>query len=98
MDSSTAQALPGTEEAVRPFWSPESDYLAFFAQDKLKKIGASGGPPQVLCDQPTLVNSGGAWGADDVILFGQGNGPLLRVSASGGRPTPATELDESLCV
>ncbi len=46
LDSLAARALPGTEGAIYPFWSPDSRALAFFAQGKLKKIEVSGGPPQ----------------------------------------------------
>src|ERR1700726_3403677 len=50
LDSLTAQPLAGTEEASQPFWSPDSRFLGFFSQSKLKRIDASGGPTQTLCD------------------------------------------------
>src|SRR5205823_1691542 len=50
LDSLEARALPGTENAVLPFWSPDSRFLAFFINGKLQKIEASGGPPQTLCN------------------------------------------------
>jgi hypothetical protein len=50
LDGLTPQGLAGTEGAQAPFWSPDSRFLAFFADDKLKKIDASGGPAVVLCD------------------------------------------------
>ncbi len=56
LDSPTAQALAGTEGASYPFWSPDSRFLGYFAQGKLKKIPVGGGPPQPLCD----VAAGGA--------------------------------------
>ena len=50
MDSFDAIHLDGTENVQRPFWSPDSRYLAFFAQGQLKKVLASGGPTQLLCE------------------------------------------------
>jgi Tol biopolymer transport system component len=47
LDTLQAQPMPGTEDATYPFWSPDSRYIGFFAQGKLKKIAASGGRPSV---------------------------------------------------
>ena len=97
LDSLSAQALPGTEgsQGVSSiFWSSDSRFIGFFAQGKLKKIDASGGPPQTLCDAQN--SRGGTWNRDGVIVFApDGPGPLYRVSAAGGEPTPVTELDQS---
>ena len=91
MNSATPEALPGTDQASYPFWSPDSQEIGFFAGGKLKKIAASGGPPQVLCD--ATVGRGGAWGKENVIVFAPGPAePLSRVSAGGGAPEPATQL------
>ena len=88
------RALPGTERAYSPFWSPDGRSLAFFAEGKLKKIEASGGPPQVLCDP--RVGRGGAWNREGVILFAPfPTGPLYRVAESGGDPSPVTKLDSA---
>jgi len=90
-DRPGAQALDGTEGAWQPFWSPDSRFLGYFAQGKLKKIPAGGGPPQPLCD---VVNGvGGTWSRDGVIIFSRTYG-LYRVSQDGGVPTPmATSLE-----
>ncbi|MCA1629555.1 MAG: protein kinase, partial [Acidobacteria bacterium] len=96
LDSHSAQALPGTEGASGaspPFWSPDGRFIGFFGGGKLKKIEASGGPPQSLCD--TAASRGGTWNRDGVIIFGDTSGPLYRVSASGGEPTPVMPLDQS---
>jgi eukaryotic-like serine/threonine-protein kinase len=90
LDTLAAQSLPGTEGAGRPFWSPDSRFLGFFADGKLKKIDVSGGPPITLCDSgPGL---GGTWSRDGVIVFAPGYAGLQKVSASGGVPTAATAL------
>ncbi len=80
--SPSAAPLYGTTGATYPFWSPDDNYVAFFAQGKLKKISSSGGTPQVLANvrQPR----GGTWGSKDVILYAPGSaGPLWRVDADG---------------
>ena len=93
LDSLVAQALPGTDQAVFPFWSPDSRFLAFFSQGKLKKVDVTGGPPQTLCDAGT-PGRGGAWNRDGTIIFtGSSGDPLRRVAAAGGVPAPLTTLD-----
>lgn len=89
LDSLTAQPLTATDGASRPFWSPDSRLIAYFANRKLFKIDATGGRPQMLCD--VGEHSGGAWNRDGVILFGGAEG-LHRVSAQGGTPTLATKV------
>jgi eukaryotic-like serine/threonine-protein kinase len=92
LDSLEARALPGTEGASRPFWSPDGRYVAFAAGGKLKKIDVSGGPPQTLADVPT--GSDGSWSPDGVILLdGRGNDPILRIPAAGGVPKPEVAPD-----
>ena len=94
IESATAQPLPGTDRADFPFWSPDSRFIGFFADGNLKKIEASGGPPQTLCDAPG--GRGGAWNRDGVIIFSpRAIGPLHRVSSSGGAATPLTTFDAS---
>jgi Tol biopolymer transport system component len=90
LDALQALPMPGTDDAAYPFWSPDSRYIGFFAQTKLKKIAASGGPPQSLCDAPD--GNGGSWNRDNVILFSHiSTGlPIQRVSAAGGIPVDAT--------
>ncbi|MFN2453128.1 MAG: protein kinase [Pyrinomonadaceae bacterium] len=93
LDSMTPQRLAGTEDAYYPFWSPDSRYIGFFSNNKLKKIEASGGPPQILCNAQS--GGGGTWNRDGVILFGMEKKVIHRVSAAGGEPAPVTTLDES---
>ncbi len=92
LDSLTAQPLPGTEEALQPFWSPDGRFVGFFAGGKLKKIEVSGGPAQTLA--VVASNRGGAWNREGVIVFGSNvGGPLYRISAAGGPAAPITTLD-----
>jgi Tol biopolymer transport system component len=86
MDALPAHAMTFTEDATYPFWSPDSRYIGFFAQGKLKKVAASGGPAQSLCDATN--GRGGSWNRDDVIVFSPGNAgtSIQRVGAAGGVP------------
>jgi Tol biopolymer transport system component len=93
LDTLSAQALAGTEGALRPFWSPDSRFVAFFAGGKLKKVDVSGGPPITLCDSPEVL--GGTWNQEGVIVFSPAqNSALQKVSAAGGVPTTVTVLGQ----
>lgn len=91
--SSLASApLAGTEGGTLPFWSADGEHIGFFADGRLKKIDASGGPPLTLCDAPN--GRGGTWNREGVIVFApNSSGPLHRVSAAGGISSPVTALD-----
>ncbi|HXO36105.1 MAG TPA: protein kinase [Candidatus Acidoferrales bacterium] len=94
LNSLSALQLAGGENGALPFWSPDGQWIGFFAEGKLKKIPASGGTAQVICDAP--IGRGGTWSAQGVIVFAPTiGGPLYRVSANGGVPTPATQMDAS---
>ncbi|HUR20064.1 MAG TPA: protein kinase, partial [Vicinamibacterales bacterium] len=93
LDSVVPQALPGTDNARNPFWSPDGRSLGFFAERKLKRIDLGGGQPQTLTEV-TSETAQGAWNAEGTILFAQpvAGGPLFRISVSGGQPLAATTL------
>ncbi|HSS45480.1 MAG TPA: protein kinase, partial [Thermoanaerobaculia bacterium] len=94
LDALSAQPLAGTDGACCPFWSPDGRFLGFFASGKLKKVEASGGPAQTLCDAPN--NRGGTWNRAGEIAFAPAaRDPIQRVPSSGGAATPATKLDSS---
>jgi serine/threonine protein kinase/Tol biopolymer transport system component len=92
IDSTAAQPLAGTDGADYPFWSPDSQSVAFFADGKLRAINPSGGAARTICDAPT--GRGGAWNQNGIIVIASSaNGGLERVSSTGGTATPATTLD-----
>jgi Tol biopolymer transport system component len=75
-----------------PFWSPDSRFIAFFADGKLQKMDVAGGAVHTVCDVRGPFG-GGSWSRNDVIVFS--NNVLMRVPASGGTPAPLTALDAS---
>jgi hypothetical protein len=81
-------ALPGTDGASTPFWSPDSRYVGFTVDDKIRKVDATGGPPETLASLPGTVRGSGTWNRNgDIVLgtWGGGSGgPLWRVSQAGG--------------
>ncbi|HUM01215.1 MAG TPA: protein kinase [Thermoanaerobaculia bacterium] len=94
LNALAAQPLTGTEGTTRPFWSPDSRFIAFFAEGKLKKIEVSGGPAQKICDAPR--GSDGSWSSEGVILYdGTAIDPIYRVSAAGGAPVVAVKAEAS---
>jgi Tol biopolymer transport system component len=93
LDALEARPLPGTDGAVRPFWSPDSRWLGYVAGGKLRKVAVSGGPPQTICDAPR--GSDGSWGSSGVILFdGTGGDPIWRCDAAGGLTKEELSLDK----
>ncbi|HTY41704.1 MAG TPA: protein kinase [Thermoanaerobaculia bacterium] len=92
LDALQGHPLPGTEGAGRPFWSPDSKFIGFFADGKLKKVDIAGGPPQKICDAPS--GSDGSWNPEGVILYdGRAADPIMRVPAAGGTPVPEVLKD-----
>jgi eukaryotic-like serine/threonine-protein kinase len=93
LDSGETRALAETEGAVSAFWSPDSRSLAFYADDKLKRLSVDGSPAQTICDAPS-IGSSGCWSESGIIIFQSGfNGVLHQVPATGGASTPIVRLD-----
>jgi Tol biopolymer transport system component len=90
MATGRTEALEGTEDALFPFWSPDSRALGFFSDGKLRKASVGGGPVQILCDAPE--GRGGSWSANGTIIFTPNiTEPLYRVSEGGGTPEKLTQ-------
>jgi serine/threonine-protein kinase len=91
LDQNRSTILSGTENAQGPFFSPDSEWIAFFADDKLKKISVRGGAPVILCDAPGP--RGASWGDDGNIIAALSLRRLFRIPAVGGTPTPITQAE-----
>lgn len=87
LDSSEVKLLPGSDNALEPFWSPDSKSIAFGSNGKLKRADLTGGNAQVLCDAARIV--GGSWSKDGIIIFAPDyRTDLVQVSSQGGEPKP----------
>jgi serine/threonine-protein kinase len=91
LEQLTATLLSGTDEAETPSFSPDGQWIAFFAGGKLKKVPAAGGPVVVLADAPQP--RGATWVEDGTIIYAPHfRRALMRVSSLGGQPRPLTTL------
>jgi hypothetical protein len=92
--------LPGTEDGVSPFWSPDSSSIGFFAHGRLRRldVGAPGARPRPWLPEPVNLSEarnqrGGTWGPDNTIVFSRASGGLTRISANGGIAVEFTAKD-----
>jgi Tol biopolymer transport system component len=86
-----SQPLRGTEGAGSPFWSPDSRWIAFQADGKLKKVEATGGTVTTIGD--AVETPPGTWNHDNVILTSGAGNVIVRRSSSGGPPVPVTSRE-----
>ncbi len=94
LDQLQGTVLSGTEGAEQPFFSPNGEWIGFFAGNKLKKVSVHGGAPLTLTDTPNV--RGGTWLADDTIVYAPNTSSALhRISAAGGEPQEVTVLEDS---
>jgi Tol biopolymer transport system component len=94
MDGTEAHALAGTEGAFLPFWSPDSQNIGFIADARIKRVPASGGPVQEVCDVSTQTEA--TWGKGGTILYGNVEGGLYRVHETGGKAEKVTTVNKEL--
>jgi Tol biopolymer transport system component len=92
LDQINVVPVAGTEGAVQPFFSPDSQWVGFATAEELKKVRLAGGPPVTVCKLPSAFG-GASWDANDVILFGALGSGLWRVAAAGGEAQPVTTLE-----
>src|SRR5262245_5739618 len=84
--------IPGTDNAVKPFWSPDSRWVGFFADGKIKRVRPVGGGAENVCDAPN--GRGASWSRSGAIVYAPaGEGPLFAVSGPGGEPRQVSTLD-----
>jgi Tol biopolymer transport system component len=92
-ESGITKNVAGSRNARHPFWAPDGQAVAFFADGRMMRTDLAGTSPQAVCD--AADDRGGSWGPDGQILFAPGaNSMLYRVSAAGGgTPEQVTKLD-----
>ncbi|NNE07160.1 MAG: protein kinase [Gemmatimonadetes bacterium] len=83
--------LAGTESAGRPFWSPDSRHVGFFAGSKLKRVPVAGGPPLTLCE--FARGADGGWGKNFILFDGASGDSIMAVPVGGGEIKGATRID-----
>jgi Tol biopolymer transport system component len=95
LESLVAREIPGTDDAQMPFFSPDGRTIGYFnGGQKLMKVAANGGAPDVIAD--VKGPRGGTWNRDGIILYAPlSNGPIYRVSANGGDGVAITKLDST---
>ncbi len=96
LDQLQATPLAGTEGAVGPFFSPDGQWVGFWADGNLKKVSTSGGPAVTICRAPLIA--GATWADGDVIFFDESTferSGISRVAAGGGRPESVVMPDAS---
>jgi serine/threonine protein kinase/Tol biopolymer transport system component len=94
IDRFAAEPMAGTDGASDPFFSPDGQWIAFFANGKLKKVSIFGGSPQTVCNIPGFMR-GGWWSTDGFIWYGNINSSVYRVPSSGGAPQEVTIMDSA---
>ena len=89
VDSTEARQLPRTDGAGYPFWSPDSHFIGFFSEGKLKKIDINGGTPQTLANAPS--GRGGTWMSNGTIIYTPlSTGGMYSIASEGGSPKQIT--------
>jgi Tol biopolymer transport system component len=83
-------ALPGTEGAMAPFFSPNGQWVGFVGGGGLQKVSVTGGAPIRLCDASAGAVLGASWGDDDNIVFIGPSRNVMRVPSAGGTPSELT--------
>lgn len=93
IESTVAEALPGTSGAAFPFWAPDSQAVAFFADGQLRRINLETRLVQSLGAAP--LARGGTWSGDTILYVPNPNGPFFRIAASGGTPESLDVNDQA---
>lgn len=79
-------AIPESDRAMSPFWSPDGQWLGFGLRGRIYKVTATGGRPEAVCDVDFSTLDGAAWGDDGKMVLAPEAGPLRIVSDQGGDP------------
>jgi hypothetical protein len=94
LDAANTRLIRGSDGAARPFWSPDSGSIAFYAGGVLKRVDLSTETISKICAVDTL-SWGGSWLPDGRILFATRSGGIFQVRSSGGTPSQLIIPDRS---
>ena len=86
------KAMTGTSGARHPFFSPDGQWVGFFANGALQRVSIEGGAPLRVCNVPA-VSMGGSWGPDNTIVFASRGVGLSKIGVAGGIPQPLKGSD-----
>ena len=93
MDQLDATPVTGSEGASTPFFSPDGQWIGFYADGQLMKAAVTGGAPVALCETTAGI-VGAHWAQDDTIFFSGFREGIWRVSGNGGAPELVVPLRE----
>ena len=91
LNQAQAVKLPVTDGADTPFFSPDGQWVGYWANGELRKVPMSGGPAVRVAQTSPLF--GASWGDDDRIVYSSADGALIEVPAAGGTPMPLTVVN-----
>jgi eukaryotic-like serine/threonine-protein kinase len=92
IDAFGAYPLPGADAPGRPFWSPDGKSLAYFSENKLRRISVGGGPAVTV---GAALGSDGSWGKDYILFDGNNTDSLRMIPVAGGDARPASRIDRA---
>ena len=97
LDQFEARLIQGSVDAHTPFFAPDGQSIGFMANARIFRVPTDGGPPEVICDAPSLTpgSPGATWGPDGTIVFAAGTSGLMYVSSAGGIPETLTMPDSA---
>ncbi|HYA63131.1 MAG TPA: protein kinase, partial [Candidatus Sulfotelmatobacter sp.] len=91
LDSDKVTAIPGTEGAEGPFFSPDGEWIGYWSHWEVWKVRTSGaGVPQEICR--SLNFRGGTWAGHTIVFAPSTEAPLLKIPDGGGQPEEFTRL------
>jgi len=91
LDENEAHPIPGTEGGLAPFFSPDGEWIGFWAKERLKKVAVSGGVPQTICEMSHV--HGASWGDGIIVMCAVGDLTLWWVDPAGGQAQRVDSLD-----
>ena len=96
IDNAVLEPIPGTEDGFAPFFSPDGEWVGFFARGRLQKIRIDGGRAIALCGYSRRTQWA-TWGVDGTIIYrGWADAGLVRCPADGGEPEVVTQKNRQI--